>query len=690
MIDPTLTTLVARLPLGLREKLEAEVGKRWVALVLAVAALVSLIPIASVIGVLVTLAALAGVVALLLLCRFSEYVTAFVVVFGAVVLPWLALVTFNFVLRWLLRWLDPGLTLSLAIAIVVFALAACAYLKVWKERWPPAVIVAIVLAVANVVGVPLLVASKDKESPVSTPQPLISQLDLAIVVPAQQSEELTRVDGARNQQDWDVRWSVGRASDARVDWLLLDGTDPDSALAAARGGGTPLDAQPTWRADADHGLLLDVDGTPPVIAQPEMLPSVPARDGEIARWMKLAAQAAPGVPILVLLQTTDDSRVAAWTKAVGDRGSVASIQELGSRSLTDAAQALAVQDPGASQELTLATRFRPILLFDGREPLHSPLNVDDFFASGRVRLCHDDALLDQGKACPLVYRASGLVNGPTHLDIRRAQRGDKPVGTAIYVHPTTLERGAQKVLFLDYWWYLDGNPAKIGGGATCGVGLAMPGKTCFDHPSDWEGMTVVVDVSDGDDAHLLAVQFAQHKEVVRYDWNALRAWWKAGRANPQSRLSPKVRANLDAIPDAADRPIAFVGRGTHAAYAEPCRGGCHQTLGTDTTENPYDGTISWPGNDGATCVSVTCVRLLPTRHAGHDAALWNAYTGVWGSRKCILHGSYCTAELSPAAPSTQPRYKQPTRITGFVDAARRPHRCGKGQDVCPPLASDEG
>lgn len=282
------------------------------------------------------------------------------------------------------------------------------------------------------------------------------------------------------------------------------------------------------------------------------------------------------------------------------------------------------------------------------------------------------------------------MSGPTHLAIRPPSGSDRPVGDAIYVHPT--EEPARKLLYLDYWWYLDGNPANIASGATCGGGLAIPGKTCFDHPSDWEGLVVVLDVS-GKEARPLAVHFAQHKHVVRYSWSEAQARWATLRAKPPAGLSHgqrkhlnAIRENLAAIPDVAGRPLAFVGQGTHSTYAWPCTGSCHQVVDS-ITENDYDGERSWSGNVTEACVTITstCVRLFPTSQHGKRAALWNAFTGVWGHRECILKGTYCTAELSPGAPSTQDRYKKPARITAWVDGDQRPHRCGGDDGPCPAL-----
>ena len=251
-------------------------------------------------------------------------------------------------------------------------------------------------------------------------------------------------------------------------------------------------------------------------------------------------------------------------------GSVASVQQLGAHSLTDAAQTLAVQAPGASEELALATRFRPILLFDRRERRPSPYDVDEFFASGRVSLCHDDqfdgAATARRSTAPPASRA-GRPTSRSAAPARRASDRERDLRPPDQTHESEPE-----LLFLDYWWYLDDNPARVGNGATCGVGLAMPGITCFDHPSDWEGMTVVLDTTDETAAVPIAVQYAQHKEVVRYDWAELQARWAQLLADPQQPLERRVRRNLQALDDLADRPVAFVGLGTHATYARPCPG----------------------------------------------------------------------------------------------------------------------
>lgn len=627
--------------------------------------------------------AVAGI--LLVLAMLSEFCKALAEVVGAIAVPWLCLLGFNTVWHWVFgHHVRPSLELGLIVAGLVFAVATAGYLLAWRERKWATPFVAVGLAVANVVGIPLLVAAPQGESTVAAPQPVVSQLDVAIVVPGVSRRALRPVEPSRLQPDWDVRYSVARAGTKTIDWLLLDSADAQAARAAARGTGTPVPGTPAWRAGADQLVLLDVDGTPPVTLNPAALPSVAGTKGEVTRWLRRARLVAPQpqASVAVLLQTTDPHRLAAWARKVEPQGgSVTSVQQLGTRTLTDAALRLAAKAPGTSEELSLALRFRPVLLFDQDERLDTPLDIDPFLRSGRVDLCHDDRLA--GSSCDAVLRSSDLVNGSTHLRIRRRPGGTPDPASSIYVHPTPVKQDGRDLLFLDYWWYLDGNPAAVGRGTSCGVGLALPGKTCFDHDSDWEGMTVVLDRTGGD-ATPVAVQYAEHSDVVRYDFAQLQGYWMDARQHDRRWTQPRFRQNLARIEDVDRRPLAFVAHGTHAAYRDLCPSGCKQ-VAKKLKENRRNGLDSWPANDTAHCIVTSCLRLLPTRHGGRDPALWNAYDGVWGDRRCILHGAYCTAELSPGAPATQGRYKSPTRISGYVDANWRFHPCGKEQSPCPPL-----
>jgi hypothetical protein len=664
--------------------------KRWRWLlygVLGALVLLSLLPLTEVVGWKVLLG-IPAVALVILLARWSRFCRALAEVVGAILVPWLCLIGFNQLIHWFATlWEklfgaepEPSLEFGLVLAGLAFAVASLGYLLAWEERKWAAPFVALALAVANVVGVPLLLGAPHRETAVAVPQQVVSQLDVTIVVPAGSPERLRESEPARGVPDWDVHYSVARGATDTLEWLLLDSTDAQAALAAARGDGQPVPGAPTRREGADQLVLLNVDGVPPVIPNPRGLPSLPGTRGEVRRWLKIAHAAAPDAAVAVLLQSTDPKRRAAWAGRVEPAGgSVASIQEQGAHTLTDAALVLAAQAPGTSEDLALAMRYRPVLLFDEGEKLHhTPLDINTFLASGRVDLCHDDKL--KGATCDRIGRASDLISGSTHLRIRKRKPGGPEPASAIYVHP----RHVRDLVILDYWWYLDGNPARIAGGTSCGVGLSLPGKTCFDHDSDWEGVTVVLKGS-GDDAAPVAVQYAEHSDVVRYDYAQLVEDWKVQRERNRAWQSARFRRNLARIDDVEGRPLAFVALGSHAAYRDVCTARCEQVVEKGRPENSRDGLVSWPENDTAHCIATGCLRLIPTRHGGRDPALWNAYEGVWGERRCILRGAYCNAEVSPGAPATQKRYTEPLRITGYVDGRWKAHACGGDGPECPPL-----
>jgi hypothetical protein len=659
----------------------------WTRAILGALSIVGLWSLTGVLEWWVVLIAVGAVALLSLAAYVSIYVHDLLVVAGAVVVPWLSLIGVSLIVNRV--WHDvlgvdsePSLQLGLGIAGLVFAVTAWIYLVQWREGWLAAIFVAIALAGANVVGVPVLL-TRHHESHVGAPAALVSRLDAVIVVGGA-TAPTHQFKSAQPASPWSVQWSVARASAASLDWLLVDSSDAEAARVAARGSGSALPTAPNWRDGADHVVLLDVDGTPAVTPNPGALPGADAHPGEIGQWMSLARLVNPNAQIAALLQGTDRprdrARLARWTRALGSRGVAAFVQQLGTRSLTDAAQVLAVQGPEASGELALAMKFRPVLLFDRTEDLKSPREIEDFLRSRRVTLCHDDRVGKDSCDPQPVLRSSDLVNGATHLKIRPPRPGDPAIASAIYVHPTESTSSGRRLLYLDYWWYLDGNPAGVGRGASCGVGLAIPGKTCFDHPSDWEGMTVVLDRRASDVP--VAVQFAEHSDVVRYSYRQVRDYWAARRANPKG-LSPALIRNLARVDDIRDRPLAFVANGTHATYAKICPGPgrCHQVAG-GLPDNRYNGEGWWPGDDTAHCVFTSCQRLIPTRNGGRDPALWNAFTGVWGDRHCILGGAFCNYELSPGSPAGQKRYKEPAHISGYVDEKWRYHPCGGDDRAC--------
>jgi hypothetical protein len=83
-------------------------------------------------------------------------------------------------------------------------------------------------------------------------------------------------------------------------------------------------------------------------------------------------------------------------------------------------------------------------------------------------------------------------------------------------------------IYVDYWWYFTRNPSPIGAAVGCAPGARWVGVTCHDHPSDWEGVTVVLGPcpdgsrdcvrSGGERYAPLAVRYAQHEHLVSYSW----------------------------------------------------------------------------------------------------------------------------------------------------------------------------
>jgi hypothetical protein len=633
----------------------------------------------------VAFAVLAAAIAIDLLARISQFARSLGLVLGTLVVAWLGLLGFNVLLELLLlSWLPvpkPSLEVGLILGVLVFAAVATRLLVLWHDRLAVAIVTGGILAVLNVAGLPLLVGSREPEKAVAAPQPMISDLDAIIVVPGRTGDRVAQDDAPAVFPGWRVRYAVARAgADERPEWLALGTDDAEVARTAALGSGPAVAGGPQPRPGADQLVLLDVDATPPVTPRPWELREVEATPGEIDHWLRIAdgLKVAKDTPVVALLQTTDAKRLRRWDDALRGRGGFAlSVQRRRARSLTDAALHAAIEAPTADEDLSLAVRFRPLMLFssDAKAGNDRPLDVDALLSKGIVRLCHDDRI-DGAERCNRVDSSAGLVNGATHLKIPR-EGTPVDVPSRIYVHPVR----AGRLLYLDYWWYLLSNPNKVGLGGFCGAGLALPGLTCFKHDSDWEGVTVVVDVG-GDEPVPVAVQYAQHSDVVRYSFQRLRdVTW----------LQPRIRSLLHAAGvksvDTVDRPLVFVASGSHASYAVPCRADCRQLAKPDIGEDRHDGRSmpTWVGNDGNRCIADGCVRLVPTRAGGSKPALWNAYEGVWGERRCILI-SYCDAEVSPAAPASQTRYRRPSRITGYVDERDRFIACsGAAKQACPAL-----
>lgn len=602
--------------------------------------------------------------------------------------------------------LHPSIAVGLVIAVVVFGLAAYAFLLGlgWERLWTG--IAAAVLSAFVILGGPLLVALHKSSGSDSVPERelVASQLDVLIVTDGRSHPDPVDVPLDPSLRGFDVRFSVGFADREGVQWTLAGATDAEAALGAAARGNRLADraSQPALRQGADSILLLLVDGTPPVIESPQALPDVPARAGEIARWQRVVA-GFPGTPAFALLQTTREERLEHW-RNFASPGDVVSAQALQSLTATDAAIRLAVASPTAQADFALAMQHRPLLLFDEAEPVPRPLSVAVLFEEGRVRLCRDVGITEA--SCPEdpTPSAAELESGGTHLRLElpgspelrriafreREQASDMPVpvlaedapgavpatapppgtglpgdsgrppgaGSAIYVHPVSGERDGKRLLYLDYWWYLPDNPSAVGGGALCGAGFVIAGVTCHSHQSDWEGMTVVVDRT-GPNPFVTAVHYAQHNSVVRYGWQLLRGRWEGN-----AQVAPLVS-------EASGRPLAFIAKGSHATYPIPCDGPCHGVAGS-IDETRHRGNLAWIGNDTGACGRFSCLLTLPTHEGGQRPALWNAFAGAWGEAHCFF-AYYCDSGKPPESPAQQKRYEHPARYDGFVDRDWRFH-----------------
>jgi hypothetical protein len=687
----------------------------------------------------------------------------------AAVVALLALVGFNVALGWVVEVLPDGLVdpaarlpipVGLVVALAIFWSTAYFYLRgTWigafpallarvrsspwlrnPTEWSPkgSLIASGVLATVVILALPpavaLLRAAKAEEpGALPTPTRIGADLDVRIVAarplpePAEIPPDPARagfLPAYRRAVDLDVRFAVGFADQATVRWTRVGMTGEAEARAALSERGKPAVPAPQRRPGADTIVVLLVDATPAVVLDPESLDDIEGEDDEVERWRSIAESVgAPELPVVALLQTSDEQRLRRWA-SFEDVGEVVSIKRFGSQTVTDAAVRLGVGRPTGADDFELAMRHRPILLFDADEPTPRPLSIEQLFKDSRVRQCDEP---QSGGSCgsepvrgpadlrsPGTYLAidrppglhrlarreleawlAGRVSLPSGRASERptgsatanaAQDGSVPgapppgtppptlppgvspapadepllgAGSRMYVNAVPVRQGTRQLLYLDYWWYLADNPTRAVKGAFCGAGMVILGVTCFDHESDWEGMTVVVERRAGH-AEPIAAHYAQHESVVRYDWPALRAQWD--RDTTLEDLFAR-------LPDHADRPVVWIARGTHAGYARRCDESCRQ-VAADLEERSHDGRLPWVGDDTAVCLRVGCLLPLPTAAGGRGPASWNAFAGPWGSRNCWLR-YFCASATPPPAPGGQDRYRDPARYDGTGDVTDR-------------------
>jgi hypothetical protein len=575
------------------------------------------------------------------------------------------------------------LQIWLGLIFAFFVFAAVVFWCLRRDGWSraPAGIFGLVLAALVLLVAPYVFGrlTTDTET-VPTSEHITSELDVLIVGDGSHHPPPPHVDSNPALGEFDIRYSVGYAAGGEVRWTLLNSESYGAALAAlARGDRLPAaQSVPEHRPEAESVLLLLPDGTAPVTAEPAAQKNVEGRGGEVTRWSEIALAASPGIPTYALLQTRERARLESWNRFV-PRGRAASLQGLEAPAVTDAAAELAIAAPTAQADFALAMAYRPVLLFDHKEPVPWPLSISALFSEERVTLCRDRGVSETDCEDGPLQRPRELENGGTHLqlqlrtsaelrplareELRAAKEGGEAAtgttlgaGSAIYVHPVSIIKKERELVYLDYWWYLPENPVGLGGGALCGAGFVIPGVTCLNHESDWEGMTVVIDRTNPK-PHIRSVQYAQHDNVVSYSWGELRKRWER----------PKFQALVANVSDASSRPLAFVARGTHATYPTPCPPNCHQVAKPDVSEEPHDGKLLWAGDLIDTCGQASCVQMLPTREGGAKPALWNAYDGPWGERHCFLT-YYCDSGSPPNSPGRQERYKHPASYDGYVDS----------------------
>ena len=183
------------------------------------------------------------------------------------------------------------------------------------------------------------------------------------------------------------------------------------------------------------------------------------------------------------------------------------------------------------------------------------------------------------------------------------------------------------------------------------MGRVIPEITCFDHQSDWEGVTVVVDQNQRPEA----VHYAAHDHVINVPWATLQA---DVRRDQLWRYADGQ--------DVANRPLVFVARGTHAAYPLPCKA---STCDGNTAfeDNRHDGRHVWPDR---ACTVSGCIEGFPRTAQDTADAGWNAFDGHWGTAVCVAN-VYCARSNAPRSPGRQARYKRPWCYDFAIGTDRR-------------------
>jgi lysophospholipase L1-like esterase len=551
-----------------------------------------------------------------------------VVVIGAMVVAVVFLVGVNVIIDDPQGRLDP--LWGFVFGFVIIALGAWLYVEVWPdERTGLAALLPASIGVSLLIVAPPLVAlgaaAVSGDESVLNPDGNTSS-DLEVIV--------LRADAAPPalERETSYGWSV-------TTWTGLvrrPANGPWSVDWGDAGPPPPVPAQ-----DADRVLLL--------------MP-----DEDVPGWLRAADTVTPlSTPTFALVGRVDPMLKARWDAALDGngitrrRGRAYALDPTGPKATAALGVELAQLAPTAEQDLALAARHRPALFFDTRERTPTTYNVDRLIASGKMRLCKGGQ--SHEFLCSTVTASRQLRSESGRLTFDPDELSAITEDTTVYVNVRHTGNDVAESIYLDYWWYFPYNPARAGDGALCGAGFNIAGTTCFDHQSDWEGVTVVLDGEDPSGPPI-AVHYAQHDHVSRYSWAALQEIWEGG-----------IEARFGAGIDTSKRPLVFVASGRHASYPVDCRRrGGEETCSTYNVrgrrnsgrirDRGFDGAKPWSGNANA-CLP-ECLTPLPTRRGGQERASWHAFAGRWGTADCVL-GVICSESHPPSGPGEQDRYTEP-------------------------------
>jgi hypothetical protein len=575
---------------------------------------------------------------------------------GAMALATAGLLGLDLLLHHLLGDHAPNLWFGLVIAVVAFALmfksvtvALChpdglgSALLDW--RWW---IVAVITSIGFIVGLPagLTLLGHSDGPPIRSQAPIPGRVDLVVVSPGPRHE------GALNRPPlppadlaaWDLRYTIAVPARERPGLaVLVAGTDSRAmALRALRTGRALEPGKVEWRPGAQRAVVLDVDQAPFFVRGSG--PEGPAlgQIGGLARAADrlVAATSSLQAPLFVLLADSRGDRLDRWAAWARDHQGEADVAaDLEGPTLLDAGLRLVSQSRTTLADRQLAYAYRPLLFFDKRELYDWPVDVDAAFAEEAVRMCKHGAGGDQ---CETVKRASDLDQSFDYLKVDREHFGaadlalsPQAVGSTYYYHVVHAQAGSKT--YIDYWWYLPYNPSLSAW--MCSPGFNVPNLDCFDHESDWEGVTVEVS-AEGEPPS--AVLYAQHANVARLPWDELKEGWRGLDQAPQVDVGN------------AHHPLVFVARASHASYRNPCADPACFQYGSVVPEGKHGGRSAWTGNDDDVCAG-KCLKPLPITRDDKPAT-WNAFSGPWGTQTCILGGTFCDHGEAPHSPFFQWRY----------------------------------